>query len=342
MSASHNHADEKGRLIVLGAGNWGTTLAILYAPVVATSLWTRTREQAELLQKEGENSQYLPKFRFPDSLRIEAADDAELNASDSLLIAVPSHKVRNAAESLSEVVDDHLVISAAKGFEHRTMKTMSEVLREIFPLADIVTLSGPNIAREIAEGKPTRAVLASKKLKALSRAAKILKNEQLIFETSLDQRGTELCASLKGIMAITVGLASGFELGDNFTGLLMTYGMREFATLAHFMGIEERTVYGIAGLGDMITSSLSPSGRNHRFGRLLAQGLGSDEALKAVGMVVEGVEMLKTINELEELNIAVPLFSTVKRIVDQPVAEARELLVGTVQNYPCSLIPGRG
>lgn len=325
----------KGRLVVLGAGNWGTTLANIHAPFRETVLWTRTPEQAEELSSAHINSKYLPDVSLSSDLRIKYEQEDQLSSDDLLLIAVPSHQVRNAVISLKKRFPvKNLTVTASKGFEHLTMKTMSQVLKELLPNADIVVLSGPNIAREIAIGKPARAVLASKRLSALRLAARFLKNDTLIYETSRDVHGIELCASLKGILAIAVGLSDGLNLGDNFTGLIMTYGLHEFATIAKFMDINENTLYGIAGLGDIVTSSLSPSGRNRRFGRLLAQGKSTGEALESVGMVVEGVEMLKTIDELEDMRISVPLFSTIKRIVfGQHGKSVSETLLETVINY---------
>lgn len=322
-----------GRLVILGAGNWGTALATLYAERRPTLLWTRTPDQAERMARERENHAYLPGVTLPGELAVEPAGGSDLEPEDALLIAVPSHKVRSAVQPVTGQLAGRLVINAAKGFEHESLKTMSEVLIELLPESDIVSLSGPNIAREIAAGKPARAVLAGKRLEALSRAMRLLRHDRLIFETSRDLRGVELCASLKGILAIAIGLADGHDLGDNFIGLLMTYGMREFVTLATFMGAAESTVYGIAGLGDMVTSSLSPSGRNRRFGQLLAQGRDSEAALGEVGMVVEGVEMLKTVTRLEELNLPLPLFSTIQHIVFEQPPDPGERLVETVLHY---------
>ncbi|MFH0881753.1 MAG: NAD(P)H-dependent glycerol-3-phosphate dehydrogenase [bacterium] len=322
-----------GRIVILGAGNWGTTLACLYAGSRPTILLTRTIEQTRELTEHRENRKYLPGIFLPEPLTILPAAGIELARDDLLLIAVPSHQVRRAVTPLIPQLDRGLVVNGAKGFEHSTLRTMSEVLIEMLPRTDVVTLSGPNIARELAAGKPTRAVLAGKRLEALSRAAQMLQHPQLVFETSRDLRGVELAASLKGTLAIAVGLADGFELGDNFISLLMTYGLREFATLATFMGADEATVYGIAGLGDMITSSLSPAGRNRRFGALLAKGIKFEDALEQVGMVVEGVEMLKTVSRLQELNLPLPLFTAVRDIVESQDVNARERLVSAVLHY---------
>lgn len=322
-----------GRMIIVGAGNWGTTLAALYASRCPVVLWAQTDEHASEIQRSGRNERYLPSLELPESLEVERFLASEIAPEDLVVIAVPSHAVRETAQTLAPFLDRHVVVNAAKGFDHGTMKTMGEVLQETFPRAGVVTLSGPNIAREIAEGRPARAVLAGTSLGALSRAFDWLQHERFTLETSRDQRGVELCASLKGILAIAVGLADGFGLGDNFSSLLITYGLREFTTMTTFMGASERVVVGIAGLGDLITSSLSPAGRNRKFGRLLAEGLRRDEALARVGMVVEGVEMLKTVRQLEKMNVPLPLFAAVRRIVEGNASSARDELITTVLQY---------
>lgn len=325
-----------GRIVILGAGNWGTTLAMLYSGRRKTLLLTHSVERARELNETQENCRYLPGFTLPDALVIQSAEEYRSLPDDLMIVAVPSHQVRDALAPLADSLAGGLVVNGAKGFEHSSLRTMSEVLMELLPRTDIVSLSGPNIAREIALGKPARAVLASKRLEPLSRAATMLQHPQLVFETSRDLKGVELSAALKGILAIAVGLADGLELGNNFISLLMTYGLREFVTLATFMGADETTVYGIAGIGDMLTSSLSSDGRNRRFGMLLAKGTTVEDALNQVGMVVEGVEMLKTISRLRELNLPLPLFTAVRDIVEHPEDGCRERLVHAVLHYGAS------
>ena len=145
----------------------------------------------------------------------------------------------------------------------------------------------------MAAGLPSKAVLASHDLTALTKVARSLRNQTLIFELSRDVDGVELCAALKGVIAVGVGIVDGLALGDNMTALLMTSGLREFVEIAEFLEIRHKTIYGIAGLGDLITTCISPNSRNRRFGRLLGQGVSTEEALKQVGMVVEGVQMAR-------------------------------------------------
>lgn len=324
---------EPGRIIIIGAGNWGTTLALILARHRETILWTRDSNSAENINEKRENFRYLEGIRLPVELTVEAFGASEIAPEDIVLIAVPSHQVRNVSEKLSGSLQGQVVVNTAKGFEHHTMKTLTQVLDDTLPISPKVVWSGPNIAREMADGKPTRAVLASRDMSVLSRCARMLRNDVVSFEISRDIRGVELCASLKGLLAITIGVSDGLELGDNFIGLLVSYGLREFIAIAEFMGIPRDTIYGIAGLGDCLTSSLSPHGRNRRFGRLIGEGIHPEKAVDQVGMVVEGVQMLRTITELEDLNIPLPIFSAVKRMVFNPNGDVRKLLVDTVMKY---------
>jgi glycerol-3-phosphate dehydrogenase (NAD(P)+) len=210
---------------------------------------------------------------------------------------------------------------------------MGQLLQETIPESPVTVLSGPNIARELATGLPSKAVLASHNLTALTRVSRILSNKTLTFELSRDIEGVELCAALKGVIAVGVGIADGLALGNNMIALLMTYGLREFVEIADFLEIRHKTVYGIAGLGDLITTCISPNSRNRRFGRLLGQGLAVDQALSEVGMVVEGVQMARTVVEMGDLNICIPLFTTIAKVLFEGTTNLRDEFVRCLIQY---------
>lgn len=321
------------KTIVIGAGNWGTTLASVFARNGPVSLWTNSRERADAINSMQENRQYLPGVRLPKTLRAVEKFSEPIGHDDVVLLVVPSKHVRSLAGELADRVNGNPIVCASKGFEHDTFKTLSEVIRDEIPTASVIVLTGPNLAKEVAAGKPTKAVLASKDLAVATQVAKTLKNDVLGFEICCDVKGVELCAALKGIVAIGVGMADGLELGDNFIGLIMTYGLKEFAAIAETLGIDHKTIYGVAGLGDLVATCLSPNSRNRRFGRAMARGLDRDGALKEVGMVVEGVQMCSTIAGLEELNINMPLFSRVASIIFQPNGDWRKSFVDTLIKY---------
>jgi glycerol-3-phosphate dehydrogenase (NAD(P)+) len=321
------------KLIVIGAGSWGTTLASLFGKQLKVSLWTHSVEHANEINAQRENTRYLKGIRLSDGVSAVKAFGEAIADDDIIMVVVPSRVVRTVADELKPILKNQTVICASKGFEHNSLKTMSQIISERLPQSSIVALSGPNIAIEVAKGKPTKAVLACKNLSAVTRVASLLKNDTISFEISKDIDGVELCAALKGIIAIGVGIADGLELGDNFTGVLMTYGLKEFVSIAEFLGISDKTIYGIAGLGDLIATCLSKNSRNRKFGYMLAKGTSTDDALKQVGMVVEGVQMAKTIVELENLNIAIPLFSTITKIIFYNHDNLYDTFVKCLMNY---------
>lgn len=321
------------KIVVFGAGNWGTALSCQLAKNCDVSLWTRSREHAEEITRDKESRRYLKGIRLPNRVRPKQKFSEAIDGDDILVITVPSKQMRDVAEELRPHLTGQIIVSASKGFEHNTFKTMSEVIHERIPNSPVVVMSGPNLAREIAENKPAKTVLASADIAAAARVARAFKNSCIGFEICTDIRGVELCAALKGIIAIGVGICDGLDLGKNFTGLIMTYGLYEFKAISGFLGISEKTIYGIAGLGDLIATCLSADSRNYRFGKLLGQGAERDDALKQVGMVVEGVQMAKTIAELEDLNIAIPLFNTISKIISGDIRDRKEKYIFCLTNY---------
>jgi len=300
---------------VIGAGNWGTTLAKLFADTSDVILCTHSAEHADEINSNHENKRYLSGILLPSSLMAVALSEVVFKPDASVVLAVPSRALPDLVHELRPRLNGNPLVCATKGFQHASFKTMGQLVRESIPESPLIVLSGPNIARELAAGLPSKAVLASHNLTVLTRVARALRNNTLVFELSRDVDGVELCAALKGVIAVGVGIADGLELGDNMTALLMTYGLREFVEIAEFLEIRHKTIYGIAGLGDLITTCISPNSRNRRFGRLLGQGVLTADALIQVGMVVEGVQMARTIVEMGDLNIRIPLFSTIAKAI---------------------------
>lgn len=321
------------KIVVIGAGNWGTTLSCVISEKNAVSLWTNTTEQAESINSKRENIKNLKGIKIPKRVTACHKFSEKINHEDIILIAVPSNQVRAVLPQLKNVLDGQIIVSASKGFEHESFMTISEIISREITSSPLIVLSGPNIAREIAEGKPTKSVLASNDIAAAARVAKVFKNSCLTFEICSDMKGVELCAALKGIVAIGVGISEGLGLGKNFTGLIMTYGLREFNAISEFLGISEKTIYGIAGLGDLIATCLSTNSRNWQFGNLIGKGVDRDSALKKVGMVVEGVQMSRTIAEFEGLNISIPLFNTISKIIFEPNGDNKTKFIKCLRNY---------
>ncbi len=317
-------------IIVIGAGNWGLTLANLFSKQNDVIIWTKTQEDAQKI-KNGEKSVATLNITLNKEIIIEKKFSRKIDSNDIILIAVPSRKIEEIANELKKHgVKNNIILNASKGVESATLKTIQEIFTSCLPDVRFANLSGPTISKEIAEGIPAKAVLASKDLTVLFTLQKILQNDLLKFEFSRDVRGIELASAMKGLIAVAVGVADGLGFKANIFGLIMTYGLKEFERIMKFLGVNTNTVYGIAGIGDLITTSISPNSRNRKFGKLLAQGYSTEEALKKVGMEVEGVSMAKTIRKLSKFNLYIPLVNFVASIIFDDVKNIREELIKTL------------
>jgi len=317
-------------IIVIGAGNWGLTLANLFSKQNDVIIWTKTQEDAQKI-KNGEKSVVTLNITLNKEIIIEKKFSRKIDSNDIILIAVPSRKIEEIANELKKHgVKNNIILNASKGVESATLKTIQEIFTSCLPDVRFANLSGPTISKEIAEGIPAKAVLASKDLTVLFTLQKILQNDLLKFEFSRDVRGIELASAMKGLIAVAVGVADGLGFKANIFGLIMTYGLKEFERIMKFLGVNTNTVYGIAGIGDLITTSISPNSRNRKFGKLLAQGYSTEEALKKVGMEVEGVSMAKTIRKLSKFNLYIPLVNFVASIIFDDVKNIREELIKTL------------
>jgi len=307
---------KKKNAVILGAGNWGTTLAVEFSRCCCVRLWAESKAYADAINGHRENRQFLPGIKLPKSVIVEPKYASRLGPEDFLILAVPSSQmVAVCREIKSRVHPGQIVINVSKGVVSDNLKTMSEIIESELENIHFVVLTGPTIAREVASGEPARAVLACRDVGTLLTLRKNLKLPHLSFEMSRDVKGSELCAALKGIVAIGVGIAEGLNLHSNVQSVIMTYGLNEFKKIADFFHIPEKTIYGLPGMGDLITTCISPDSRNRRFGRLLGQGVPLKKALKEVGMVVEGVSMARTIVELAHFNLDIPLFKCMARII---------------------------
>lgn len=318
-------------LIVIGSGNWGLTLAALFARTLPTRVWTIDEPSAKRLNETRRAPTTTFPTALPASLLIESKYSIDVDPRNTLVvIAVPSGQVRAAAKELGSHTRAPLVLCVSKGFDAACQCTMSEVIKQEIPGASVVVLTGPTIANEVALGKPTRAFLASDNLMHLALVRDALRNDVIAFEVSRNPTHHEICAALKGIVAIAAGLADGLELGANAQGVLMTEGLKELAAVAAFFGIPESVAYGVSGAGDLITTCLSSDSRNRRLGVLLAQGRTLQQALDEVRMTVEGVAMSQTIETLWALDVSIPLFHTVNAILRGRDVDVRRELTALI------------
>jgi glycerol-3-phosphate dehydrogenase (NAD(P)+) len=277
---------------VVGGGSWGTTLAHLFADNGnSVHLWVRREEQAREINRDHTNQRYLPGYVL--SSRVRATTDLEEVARRCpyIVVAVPSHSIRETAFALGDFVQgDQILVSATKGLEHGTFLRMTEVLKEETCCRKVGALSGPNLAREIMDGSPTGTVIASSYREVVATGAQLLNSKVLRVYGSPDVVGVELAGALKNILAIATGIAKGLGVGDNAVGMLLTRGLAEMSRLGDKAGANPLTFKGLAGIGDIIATCMSPLSRNHRVGLGLAQGKALPAILDEMGQVAEGVK----------------------------------------------------
>ncbi|WP_085549859.1 NAD(P)H-dependent glycerol-3-phosphate dehydrogenase [Corynebacterium pollutisoli] len=291
----------------MGAGSWGTTLAKVFADAGNTvTLWARRAELAEQIQDTRANPDYLPDIRLPES--VVATHDAEraLDSAAIVIFAVPSQTMRDNLEAWTPLLpSDSTLVSISKGVETDTHLRMSEVIAEITG-ADtdrIAVLSGPNLAREIAEEQPAATVIACTDENRAKLVQAAVATPYLRPYTNTDVVGVELGGACKNVIALACGVATGLGFGENTLATIITRGLAEISRLGHALGADQRTFAGLAGLGDLVATCSSPLSRNRSFGVRLGEGGTLEEAKKAThGQVAEGVISSNSVFQLAQAN----------------------------------------
>ncbi|MCI8361252.1 MAG: NAD(P)-dependent glycerol-3-phosphate dehydrogenase [Clostridiales bacterium] len=286
------------RIAILGAGGWGTALAIAACGKGhQTLLWTPFEEEAAHILGFREHEKLLPGVPIPEEIGV-TTELANTKGSAITIMAVPSRFMRETAVQLKEKVQEPgIVVSVSKGIEAGTYLRMSQVLTEALPGTKICVLSGPSHAEEVARGVPTSVVAASTDKRAAETVQEALMSRTLRIYTHEDVVGVELGGALKNIIALAAGICDGLGLGDNTKAALLTRGLTEIARLGVSLGAKENTFAGLAGIGDLVVTCTSMHSRNRRFGILVGEGTAPHEALAQVG-TVEGYHAVKTAWEL--------------------------------------------
>lgn len=287
---------------VIGSGAWGTTLARLVANKgIATTLWEHLPERAAEMQRQRENTLFLPGFPFPEALQITSNIKEAVQWKDMLLLVTPSQRMRENLRLLAPYIDRHtLLVSASKGIEIGSLKRMTEVIAEEIPQVQsrIGALSGPNISREVAHEKPTAAVAAAQDKEVAIRIRDLLTTSHFRVYNASDVIGVELGGALKNIIAIGAGFNDGMNYGENAKGAFITRGLAEISRLGIAAGANPLTFAGLAGMGDLIATCASPLSRNQQLGRRLAAGEKLKDILKSTHTVIEGVSTTKAALQL--------------------------------------------
>lgn len=287
---------------VIGSGAWGTTLALLLARKgIATTLWEHRPERVVEMRQRNENTFFLPSFSFPATLTVTSDIAEAAHDKDMLLLVTPSQRMRENVRLLApHITANTILVSASKGIEMSTLERMTQVISEEVPenYSSIAALSGPNIAREVAEEKPTAAVVASHSQEVARRVQQLLSTSHFRMYTAEDVTGVELSGALKNIIAIGAGFNDGMGYGDNAKAAFITRGLAELLRLGIAAGAQPLTFAGLAGIGDLIATCASPLSRNQQLGRRLAAGEKLDDILKSTHTVAEGVTTTKAALQL--------------------------------------------
>lgn len=303
---------------VLGAGNWGTTLAQLVAANGhAVKLWTRDRAQCAEINARRTNARAVPGLELdPRIVAVPVLAEA-LRGAELVLFVVPSQAMRDVARAAGEhLVPEQIVLHGTKGLELGSHKRMSVVLQEETCARQIGVLAGPNIAAEIARGKPAGTTVTSRFPYVIAGARDVLASPRLRVFGGDDLIGVEIASALKNVVAIAAGIASGTDAGENAKAFLVTRGLSEIARIALRLGAQPATFRGLAGVGDLIVTCASVQSRNHRLGVALAKGARLDAALAEIGMVAEGVHAAIAARELAAAqNVETPLLERVYRVL---------------------------
>jgi len=305
------------QVTVLGGGSWGTTVATLVAPRHPTLLWARSAETTAEIDEDHTNEKYLPGFRLTD--RLMATNDLEkaVRHAELLVVGVPTTAVRSTLEAVSEWIHPWIpIVSLAKGLEQESLLRMTEVIADVVPGHPVAALSGPNIAREIMAGQAAASVIATEDLAVARAIQAVLSRGVFRLYTNHDVIGCELGGALKNVVAIACGIAQGLGVGDNTRAAVMTRGLAELTRLGVAMGGEAQTFAGLAGMGDLVTTCISPHSRNRHVGEQLGSGRKLDEIVAEMSMVAEGVKTAVTARQLAERHgVEMPVCEEIYRVV---------------------------
>jgi glycerol-3-phosphate dehydrogenase (NAD(P)+) len=331
-------------IAVVGAGSWGTALAIhLGRQGVATRLHARAPQVAEAIAVRRRNPWYLTDLDVPPEVEATSDVAAALDGADVVVVAVPSEFFGAALARLRPSAEAALV-SATKGFDPVRHLRMSELVRERFPAAPIAVLSGPTFAREVALGRPTAAVIASTDEALGTRLQGRLGSRELRLYTNRDVVGVEAGGALKNVVAIATGIADGLGLGENARAALVTRGLAEITRLAVALGGEPATLAGLAGLGDLVLTATGTLSRNRALGMALARGDTLASATASTRMVAEGVPTVRTALTLAAAHrVSMPICSEVAAVLfhRKAPAEALASLLGRVATREDAATGGR-
>lgn len=320
------------QISILGGGSWGIALAVLlHKNGHHITVWSALDSEIEMLQRDHEHKM-LPGVKLAEDMEFTCDDRKAVEGKDLLVMAVASSYTRSTARRLSPLISKgQRIVNVAKGIEEHTLMTLSDIIEEEIPQADVAVLSGPTHAEEVSRGIPTTIVVGAKSRKTAEDLQNLFMNEVFRVYTSPDILGMEIGGALKNVVALAAGIADGLGYGDNTKAALITRGITEIARLGTAMGGKAETFYGLTGIGDLIVTCASMHSRNRRAGILIGQGHTYEEAMAEVKMVVEGVYSAQAAMELaDKYQVQLPIIEQVNKVLfhGKPAADAvRDLML---------------
>lgn len=310
------------KIAVMGAGSWGTTFAKVLTdnPANSVTLWARREDIAEEINTDNRNGDYLPGIVLPKALRASTDIAEVLGGAEQIYISVPSQSLRTNLEAWGNLIPkDAIVVSLMKGVEKDTGLRMSEVIAEVAGVEPerIAVVSGPNLSLEIAAGQPAASVAASTSAETGQAVAEASSNEYFTTFTNKDVIGTEFGGILKNLIAVAIGIVNGVGYGENTKASIMTRGLAELTRFAVAYGANEKTMVGLAGLGDLIATSESPLSRNHKAGEMLGKGYTLREVQRRMSQTAEGLASVAPILQLAAAKgVIMPIVEQVQLVLE--------------------------
>ena len=321
------------RISIIGGGSFGTALAVHLAKSQENlSLYLRNKDSYNLIKETRMNTKYLKDVKIPENIILLNDIDVAVRDADIVVLAVPSQEMRKVLEKIEPYIDEKKIfVNVSKGIEIGTLKTMSEVFYEFNPKGRFVSLSGPSHAEEVGIGIPTTIVSASKSVEDAELIQDVFSRDNLRVYVNDDLLGVELAGATKNIIALGSGICEGKGFGDNTKAALITRGIHEITKLGLALGAKASTFYGLAGIGDLVVTCTSRHSRNKTCGVLIGEGLSSKDAIKKVGMVVEGIKTTKSTYMLKEkYKVEMPIVDMMYKLLyeDYPLESIVSELMG--------------
>ena len=305
------------KVTILGDGAWATTLGILLNKNGhKVTIWSNFPDYLDELNLKRVNEKYLPGFSIPKEISFEKDINEAVSSSDIVVDAIPSKFYRSVLKKINCDVSDKIFVNVSKGIEQKSLKRMTEIIKEELGKVKTCILSGPTIAIEVAEEMPAVAISASNNLKIAKTIQELFFNQNFRVYTSEDPLGVELCGALKNVIAIVAGISDGLGFGANAKAAILSRGIVEIARLGQVMGAKKKTFFGIAGLGDLSTTCISPESRNRTLGERIGRGERLEEIINSTNSVIEGVTTTEAVYNLsKKYNIDTPITNQVYMIL---------------------------